>query len=71
MRIIHGLLIVICALSAGLADSDEDLELKSELDYEQPTVLITLLVRNKAHILPLFLSYVEQLDYPKQRIAFW
>lgn len=71
MRIIHGLLIVICALSAGLADSDEDLELKSELEYEQPTVLITLLVRNKAHILPLFLSYVEQLDYPKQRIAFW
>lgn len=70
MRIIHGLLII-CALSAGLADSDEDLELKTELDYEQPTVLITLLVRNKAHILPLFLSYVEQLDYPKQRIAFW
>lgn len=70
MRIIHGLLIIF-ALSAGLADSDEDLELKSELDYEQPTVLITLLVRNKAHILPLFLSYVEQLDYPKQRIAFW
>lgn len=67
MRIIHGLLII-CALSAGLADSDEDLELKSELE---PTVLITLLVRNKAHILPLFLSYVEQLDYPKQRIAFW
>lgn len=66
MRIIHGLLII-CALSAGLAVSDEE----SELEYEQPTVLITILVRNKAHILPLFLSYVEQLDYPKHRIAFW
>lgn len=66
MRIINGLLII-CALSAGLAVSD----VKSELEYEQPTVLITILVRNKAHILPLFLSYVEQLDYPKHRIAFW
>lgn len=70
MRIINGLLII-CALSAGLAASDEDLDLKSQLEYEQPTVLITILVRNKAHILPLFLSYVEQLDYPKHRIAFW
>ncbi|KAL7741179.1 hypothetical protein ACLKA6_018203 [Drosophila palustris] len=61
MRIVLGLL-VICALSAGFA---------LDLEYEKPTVLITLLVRNKAHILPLFLSYVEQLDYPKQRIAFW
>ncbi|KRG03548.1 glycosyltransferase 25 family member [Drosophila mojavensis] len=55
-------LITICALGAGWA---------LDLEYEQPTVLITLLVRNKAHILPLFLSYVDQLDYPKQRIAFW
>lgn len=69
MRIIHGLLII-CALSAGFAQ-DADSDLKSELEYEQPTVLITLLVRNKAHILPLFLSYLEQLDYPKQRIAIW
>lgn len=70
MRIIHGLLII-CALSAGFA-LDADSDLKSELEeYEQPTVLITLLVRNKAHILPLFLSYLEQLDYPKQRIAIW
>ncbi|XP_034471649.1 glycosyltransferase 25 family member [Drosophila innubila] len=61
MRVVL-VLLVICALSVGFA---------LDLEYEKPTVLITLLVRNKAHILPLFLSYVEQLDYPKKRIAIW
>ncbi|XP_064539541.1 glycosyltransferase 25 family member [Drosophila montana] len=61
MRLEFGVLLI-CALGAGWTLG---------LEYEQPTVLITLLVRNKAHILPMFLSYVEQLDYPKQRIAFW
>ncbi|XP_060654713.1 glycosyltransferase 25 family member [Drosophila nasuta] len=62
MRLLVLGLLATCALAAGLAE---------DLEYEKPTVLLTLLVRNKAHILPLFLSYVEKLDYPKKRIAIW
>lgn len=36
-----------------------------------PTVLIVTLFRNKEHTLPYFLSYLEQLDYPKDRITLW
>ncbi|EFN88899.1 Glycosyltransferase 25 family member [Harpegnathos saltator] len=38
---------------------------------KEPTVLITILVRNKAHTLPYFLSLMEQLDYPKERMCLW
>jgi len=37
----------------------------------EPTVFIALLVRNKAHTLPYFLTLLEKLDYPKDRIAIW
>lgn len=36
-----------------------------------PTVLIATLVRNKAHTLPYFLSCLEDLNYPKDRITIW
>lgn len=36
-----------------------------------PTVLIVTLVRNKAHTLPYFLTYLNRLDYPKNRISLW
>ncbi|KYQ48787.1 Glycosyltransferase 25 family member [Trachymyrmex zeteki] len=38
---------------------------------KEPTVLISVLVRNKAHTLPYFLSLLEHQDYPKKRISFW
>jgi len=38
---------------------------------EDPTVLVTLLIRNKAHTLPYFLKLFEELDYPKHRMALW
>jgi len=37
----------------------------------QPTVFIAVLVRNKGHTLPYFLTLLEKLDYPKERIAIW
>ena len=37
----------------------------------RPTVLIAVPVRNKAHSLPYFLQSLENLDYPKKRIALW
>ncbi|OXA37182.1 Glycosyltransferase 25 family member [Folsomia candida] len=36
-----------------------------------PTILIACLVRNKAHTLPYFLTTLENLDYPQDRIAIW
>lgn len=39
--------------------------------YKKPTILVTILIRNKAHTLPMFLSYLEEQDYPKNRISLW
>ena len=39
--------------------------------YKKPTVLIVTLIRNKAHTLPMFLTYLEEQDYPKDRISLW
>lgn len=36
-----------------------------------PTILIVTLFRNKAHTLPYFFTFLNRLDYPKERIAFW
>lgn len=37
-------------------------------DRQYPSVVICLLVRNKFHTLPYFLGYLEELDYPKNRL---
>lgn len=39
--------------------------------YKKPSILIVTLVRNKAHTLPLFLTHLEQQEYPKSRISLW
>jgi collagen beta-1,O-galactosyltransferase len=36
-----------------------------------PTVMVAVLIRNKAHTLPWFLYYLENLEYPKQRMRLW
>ena len=46
-------------------------QLPTDLKDEPPTILIALMVRNKAHILPYVLSYLEQQIYPKHRLALW
>lgn len=40
-------------------------------EFKQPTILIAILVRNKAHILPYFLSNLEKVNYSKERISLW
>ncbi|XP_018577272.1 glycosyltransferase 25 family member [Anoplophora glabripennis] len=40
-------------------------------EFKKPTILISILVRNKAHTLPYFLSNLERLNYPKNRISLW
>lgn len=47
----------------------------SNVDFNEtekyPTFVIVTLFRNKAHTLPYFFTYLEQLDYPKSRITLW
>lgn len=39
------------------------------IDEKPPSVLIISLIRNKAHTLPYFFSFLENLNYPKDRIS--
>ncbi|XP_061163842.1 procollagen galactosyltransferase 1-like isoform X2 [Saccostrea echinata] len=53
----------------------EDLEIKAAVEndfkYAEPTVMIAILVRNKAHVLPWFFGHLENLNYPKNRVSIW
>lgn len=40
-------------------------------NLKRPTIAVTILIRNKAHTLPYFLSQFERLNYPKNRISLW
>ncbi|GFR02762.1 glycosyltransferase 25 family member [Trichonephila clavata] len=40
-------------------------------DTLKPTIIISILARNKAHTLPYFFGYLEKLDYPRDRISLW
>ncbi|XP_064458740.1 procollagen galactosyltransferase 1-like isoform X2 [Ornithodoros turicata] len=40
-------------------------------ENELPAVLVAILARNKAHVLPYFFGYLEQQQYPKSRISVW
>lgn len=41
------------------------------VDEKPPSVLIISLIRNKAHTLPYFFSFLENLNYPKDRISLY
>lgn len=49
--------------------TSETIETDLQMSFKFNTVLISILVRNKEHTLPYFLTYLERLDYPKDRIA--
>ncbi|XP_031622692.1 glycosyltransferase 25 family member [Contarinia nasturtii] len=54
--------------------SKQSIEVPNDINAEYtkpPTILIVTLFRNKAHILPLFLTYLNRIEYPKQRISLW
>ncbi|XP_055855692.1 glycosyltransferase 25 family member [Episyrphus balteatus] len=60
--ILLGFILVLCFVnSSAPANTVEKL----------PTVLIATLIRNKEHTLPYFLTYLQNLSYPKDRIALW
>ena len=42
-----------------------------EEEEQPPLVMVGILARNTAHTLHNFFGYLENLDYPKQRMAIW
>lgn len=64
-------LIVLCFIVSGLYSVLGQHHINDEKPKKLPTVLIVTLFRNKAHTLPYFLTYLEQLDYAKDRITLW
>ena len=46
-------------------------EVDGDSSSELRTVLIVLLVRNKAHTLPHFLAMLDGLDYPRDKLRLW
>lgn len=43
--------------------------ISSTESLKDPTVLLAIIARNEEHNLPTFFAYIEQLDYPKNRIS--
>lgn len=66
-------LLLLCLLLTKkyVSSSVDDAALHDSATEEQPLVFLEILSRNQAHILPNFLGYIEQLDYPKDRISVW
>eukprot|EP00088_Acartia_fossae_P025449 TRINITY_DN26283_c0_g1_i2.p1 TRINITY_DN26283_c0_g1~~TRINITY_DN26283_c0_g1_i2.p1 ORF type:complete len:617 (-),score=139.72 TRINITY_DN26283_c0_g1_i2:196-2046(-) len=62
MRLLVGLSLFL--LSVVLCEDESS-------EWKDPTVFITILVRNKAHVLPYFLSLLYNLNYPKDRIILY
>lgn len=60
------LLFSLKVLTAAEAEAEGVIDL-----FWSPTVVVAVLVRNKAHTLPWFLGQLELLDYPKDRITLW
>lgn len=65
-------LLVVCVIICSFYTTQL---IASNVDFNEtekyPTFVIATLIRNKAHTLPYFFTYLEQLDYPKDRITLW
>ncbi|KAH9642350.1 hypothetical protein HF086_004882 [Spodoptera exigua] len=64
----RALVLAFLCLGSSYSCFGEDVKTVS---YKMPTVGISVLVRNKAHTLPFFLSCIRNLNYPKNRIYLW
>ena len=59
------------SLHTQLAVSDLVTDLSEESEMKEPRVFLAIIARNAAHLLPNWLGYIENLDYPKNRISVW
>lgn len=54
------------------AKQSTDVPITTTVDHiKPPTIQIVTLFRNKAHTMPLFFTYLNRLEYPKERISLW
>ncbi|KAG8225161.1 hypothetical protein J437_LFUL002861, partial [Ladona fulva] len=68
-RMLSMFYILLILSSLSYFSNSEDIPVKPK--KRDPTVVIAILARNKAHTLPFFLTLLEGLDYPKSRISLW
>lgn len=59
------------SLNAYSAVPDVISDLSEESEIKEPSVFLAIIARNAAHLLPNWLGYIENLDYPKNRISVW
>ena len=74
MSYIHMYLAIIVCLFGTIFGTltEPNVKLKGDGASElEPTVMIATLIRNKQHVLPWFLYYIQNLDYPKNRVILW
>lgn len=64
-KIVHRYLIYLIYICTSWAEE------VTENYFKTPTVGVAVLVRNKFHTLPYFLSCVDNLNYPKDRMYLW
>lgn len=64
-------LLVVVLLSGGLVSASSSASSAPEDEKQPPLVMVGILARNTAHTLPNFLGYLENLDYPKNRMIIW
>ncbi len=63
------LALIVSLLPSGVAPSEEHSPVEDT--EELPSVFLAFLARNTAYLLPNFLGYLENLDYPKHKISIW
>lgn len=73
VRLLLCLLITCGPLVATLAEDKTPVtsEVAKRNDRLAPSVVIAILARNKVFTLPYFLTALENLNYPKDRISLW
>ena len=75
MRLILILILLLITLLTRADDettiASEDVLKSSNLPSEsdEPSIYLAIIARNAAHLLPNYLGYIEQLNYPKQQIT--
>ena len=62
------LLCSVCTCTDSSVNADSEAGDEGDL---APHVFVALQARNSAYLLPNFFGYLENLDYPKDRISVW
>ena len=71
MKLFSSVILYILLILKVRAEDQSNDKVEEESNHDQPTVMVAILVRNKAHVLPYFFHYLEKQDYPKDRMSIW